>query len=280
MSNDVEGATPITKQQLAALPPGIQRLMKIRPMRLAALLVKVAAPVDRRKIVNLPNGHRFYVDPLSRIGLDIAETGQFEPETVALFDELLRPGESFLDIGANEGFFTSYAARLVGQEGLVVSVEPQERLQDLIDINVSLNGPCNRLFFQNAFGMQDGAEMEIILYPFLNTGASGFYRSKRYGIGKQVCRFISINTIFEKAQRDHFDLVKVDTEGFEDHVVEGLETVLRDGKIRGLMVDYHASVLKDRKVDPTSIERRIEATGMVCRSRTDEYSGYRVYVRP
>src|SRR5271154_776919 len=43
----------------------------------------------------------------------------------------LRPGDTFIDAGANHGTFSIVAARLVGTEGLVISIEPQPRLAAL-----------------------------------------------------------------------------------------------------------------------------------------------------
>lgn len=45
---------------------------------------------------------------------------------------LLRPGDTFLDIGANHGSFAILASHLVGRTGLVIAVEPQPRLAGLI----------------------------------------------------------------------------------------------------------------------------------------------------
>lgn len=51
--------------------------------------------------------------------------GTVETEVQDALAELLRPGDVFYDVGANVGYFTIIAARLVGPEGRVVAVEPQ-----------------------------------------------------------------------------------------------------------------------------------------------------------
>ena len=53
--------------------------------------------------------------------------GSFEPNEFAFLDGVVRPGMTFIDVGANEGYFTLFAARRVGRAGRVVSVEPSSR---------------------------------------------------------------------------------------------------------------------------------------------------------
>ena len=51
----------------------------------------------------------------------------YEPHVTALVRQRLRNGNTFLDIGANVGYFTLLARSLVGSDGRVIAVEPSER---------------------------------------------------------------------------------------------------------------------------------------------------------
>ena len=50
--------------------------------------------------------------------------GTAEPEQQNVMSQFLRQGDVFYDIGANKGFFTVLAARLVGDKGVVYAFEP------------------------------------------------------------------------------------------------------------------------------------------------------------
>lgn len=67
--------------------------------------------------------------------------GVYEPQTKLLLTSLLETGDSFLDIGANVGYFSAIAANLVGQTGQVIALEPEPvhfgRLKNLAEINKS-----------------------------------------------------------------------------------------------------------------------------------------------
>ncbi|MEO6238809.1 MAG: hypothetical protein ABIQ52_17575, partial [Vicinamibacterales bacterium] len=78
---------------------------QFRPLRVAGteILVDITDATGRM--------HYFYDEP-------------YEPELAAAVRDALRPGDVFLDIGANVGFFSILAARLVGDSGRVVAFEP------------------------------------------------------------------------------------------------------------------------------------------------------------
>jgi len=86
------------------------------------------------------NGYSVFVRPEDRdIGRHIEKTGQYEPHVSAAVSECLRPGNVFVDVGANIGFFTNMAAHLVGERGVVVAVEPMDKNLQLIYRGIERN---------------------------------------------------------------------------------------------------------------------------------------------
>jgi FkbM family methyltransferase len=70
--------------------------------------------------------------------------------------EMLRPGDVFYDVGANVGFFTLLAARLVGPRGAVLAFEPDPRNAEVLRSNVALNGLANVEVFERAVAETTG----------------------------------------------------------------------------------------------------------------------------
>ena len=66
-----------------------------------------------------------------------------EPSVQRTLRAIIRPGDVFLDIGANVGFFTILGARLVGDSGSVVAFEPEPRNVAALRDNVALNDFAN-----------------------------------------------------------------------------------------------------------------------------------------
>lgn len=86
-------------------------IQKIRPAPLQVLLLNLFG-LNKRKVIQVYAG-RFYVDPTSNFGSSLA-AGQYEPDLVMLIQKYLVSGSTFLDLGANEVFFTVIASKISG----------------------------------------------------------------------------------------------------------------------------------------------------------------------
>lgn len=87
------------------------------------------------------DGYSVFVGPRDRdIGASIQIAHQYEPHVTAVIREMLRPGNVFVDVGANIGFFTNLAAHLVGASGRVVAIEPMDKNLQLIYRSLESNG--------------------------------------------------------------------------------------------------------------------------------------------
>ena len=69
----------------------------------------------------------FLVDPVSILGIDLLRNRIHEPHMTKLLFTLLKPSDTFLDVGGNEGYFSVIAANLV-PDGAVHCIVPQARL--------------------------------------------------------------------------------------------------------------------------------------------------------
>lgn len=65
--------------------------------------------------------------------------GEVEPTVQEVLQQYLRPGMTFYDIGANIGFFSLLAARLVGQKGRVIAFEADPETASRLRGNVEKN---------------------------------------------------------------------------------------------------------------------------------------------
>ena len=64
---------------------------------------------------------------------------EFEPEVENVLRAFLRPGDTFVDIGANIGIFSLLAARIVGPSGRVIAFEPVPITLEKLRANILLN---------------------------------------------------------------------------------------------------------------------------------------------
>jgi FkbM family methyltransferase len=208
----------------------------VRPIELAQLLKRVLKP---GRVLVESNGCRFLVDPLSNFGGRLISFGEYEQSTTRWLSEVLREGDTFVDIGANEGWYSLIAASLVRSAGSVIAVEPQERCWPAIHRNFLLNGFFNYRVIPYAVGDMEG-EIEMVLYPSLNNEASTLVARRRTRFMKrQNTRVTTLERIVKSLKLDVIRLLKIDCEGYELKVLIGAERLLESGSIAHLLIEIH-----------------------------------------
>jgi FkbM family methyltransferase len=231
-------------------------LMRIRPAPLASMIKRLLR-IQRVEIVT--DGGRFWVDPASFSGLELAQTGQYDPVTLAVVRRLLSPGDTFIDIGANEGFFTVIASKLVGPTGSVLAVEPQLRLQSVLAKNLALNSCVNVNVIRAAISDHAG-NSTLHLTPDVNNSASGLAAPTRYQLTTQPVTLMTLADLVAMA-KGTAPVVKMDIESFEHEAIHGSEVVFRAFGVRALILELHYQMLRKRKLDIEAVPRLLRACG-------------------
>ncbi len=168
------------------------------------------------------DGWRMYADPSDNaVGRHVL-SGRYEPEVVAVFRDVLRPGMSVLDIGANIGFFTLLAAHLTGSAGQVFAVEPNAANVRLIEASRLLNGFAHVTVCQAAAAERTGIKV-------LNTFHSNGTTADPSGDPERLWDATTVACLrLDDVLPDHpVHLVKIDVEGAEYTALRGCERTLR-----------------------------------------------------
>ena len=218
-----------------------QKLNGIRPFELG-FLVKYLIGVKRDWFEY--DSLKYYLDPCTAFGQRLIDYGIYEPEMIESIKAILRPGDTFIDLGGNEAYFSLIAARHIGPSGKVFCIEPQERLWPTIIQNASANRISNIIIVP--YGVSDSkGQVEITLYPSLNSGASSIvttFRSSFYP--RQQISLASLDALIEEYRIDVVDLIKIDIEGFEVNALRSASKALQSHKIKKLLIEIHPLQLK------------------------------------
>jgi FkbM family methyltransferase len=217
-------------------------LMRIRPAPLA-VIIKTLLCVRRIEVATTEG--RFWLDPASDFGQRLLKTGIYEPEMVATLKKVLRPGGVFADVGANEGYFSVVASRIVGASGRILAVEPQNRLQAVLLRNFAINGAANATVTAAAVSDAPGVA-ELNLAPSMNTGASSLMQRTRYTPERETVPTRTLEDIVAKSGIVRIDLLKMDIEGWEHEAVLGSRALFESGQIRALTIELHDDHLRAR----------------------------------
>lgn len=146
----------------------------------------------------------------------------------AFFEGAIRPAQFIVDVGANQGVFTMLFSKLVGPEGRVVALEPEPRLFAALDANCRLNDAGNVTRVQVAAGRTraDG----VLHCSRFNSGDNRLTDSMK---GDSVT--VPVVPLDDVLPTETVSLVKIDVQGYELQVVEGMQAMMaRSPEIRVL----------------------------------------------
>ncbi|MFH1626575.1 MAG: FkbM family methyltransferase [bacterium] len=149
--------------------------------------------------------------------------GIYEPNILDLITKYLKQGETFIDIGANIGQHSMFAASIVGNFGKVYSFEPIPRIYNQILDSVHLNNFDNIIKAYNfALGEKDTEQTLYITSE--NIGGSSLI--KRSECDKKIeVKIIKGDNIL--LQLKQINLIKMDVEGYEYEALSGIHATLK-----------------------------------------------------
>jgi FkbM family methyltransferase len=154
-----------------------------------------------------------------RIPLELTEV----PRVLGYF---LKPGDTFIDAGANHGTFSIIAAGLVGAEGLVISIEPQPRLAGLLR-KLLAQGASRFQVHQMACG-ECSREVEFYI-PSATSGSAGLFRdySARSRHRRIQVALRPLDELIDWRRLTGRTFIKLDVEGSELSCLLGARHLIR-----------------------------------------------------
>jgi len=151
----------------------------------------------------------------------------------------LKKGDIFIDLGSHIGKYTILAARLVGNNGLVISVEPHPRNYAILIENIILNRSANVIAINIA-----AYDKECYLKLFLGDSSASHSVKKNQGFGYILVKALPIDIVLKKLNIKRVDLIKIDVEGAEFKVLKGLLKEYRPRLIIEVSEENKEKVLK------------------------------------
>ena len=219
--------------------PLVHMVQRARPWQVGAVLLKV---LRYRHAEHVVGEWRLWLDPTSNFGYRMLQDGVIEPDMSAWVREILAPGDAFIDLGGNEGWFSLLGGRAVGRAGRVLCVEPQERLWPVILRNFALNDLPQCRLVPYACGPEGRGEIAIT--PAVNSGASGMTPHASGLAARQTVLLKPLDWIREAHGLDAVHLLKVDIEGFELNALRSGEKSLASGKVLNILMELHEPELR------------------------------------
>ena len=200
---------------------------------------------DPTAIVDV-QGHKMILD--GDDGLALSVRGIYEPIETGVFNREIRRGDVVLDIGANIGYYTLIAARLVGPEGRVFAFEPDPGNFDILKRNVEMNGYRNAVLVQKAV-----ASKTENLHLYISEENKADHRIYDTHDGRASIEIEAIRMDdFLKDTSGRVDFVKMDIQGAEGGAMQGMSGLILKNRRLRIVTEFWPYGLRQFGTEPAT----------------------------
>jgi FkbM family methyltransferase len=177
---------------------------------------------------------------MAEIMLDFVMHGKagYEPETTKIVKELVKEGDTCVDVGASIGYFTLLMGRLVGKTGQVIAVEPVPIQHPYLATNIIVNGLKDRVKIYNVAASDKVEDKEMFTAALLK------------GTNTKV-HCIPLDDIL--AELPKVDFIKMDIDGSESQALKGLEKTIEKNPNLKMIIEYYPKYLEAAGNNPDEL---------------------------
>ncbi|MBD1549630.1 FkbM family methyltransferase [Roseibium aggregatum] len=194
----------------------------------------------------------------------LLDTGELERGTRILIQKYLRPGDVYVDVGANVGMHTLAAARAMQGQGKIIAFEPFEPTMRMLEKSIWMNG------FSKMTEIHQAAVSNTAGHKQLFIGATSGHHSlfplepsPNNAQGPMEVTSVRLDGVIASGQR--IDLMKIDAEGAELEVIEGGTSLIAGNPDIALIVEFGSSHLRRIGSTPSQWFASFSQLGLDCR---------------
>ncbi|HLJ16166.1 MAG TPA: FkbM family methyltransferase [Bryobacteraceae bacterium] len=230
-------------------------VLRPRPLKaMANALIRQCIP-DRLE----RNGAVTILNPRDPVISGALTFGVYEKAETAFFCSVCQPGMIFLDIGANVGYYTALASGRIGKQGKIIALEPDRENFQYLKRTVAANGAEHAVCIRKAAADRNGSTRLYISAN--NRGDHRLYANDLSGSSYEV-EISTIDEILKEQGLDSVDLVKIDVQGYEGHVLRGMRETIRRSNRLILLTEFWPFGLRSAGTAPEDVLTELTESGM------------------
>lgn len=173
-------------------------------------------------------GIRMKVDTSKSMGAAIYWRGAHDWAPVFAFEKCIKPGDTVIDIGANQGEYSLIAARKTGNTGKVLAFEPMKSLYGQLQENIALNKSFEGRITAIPIGLSEQAGvLDLYGKAGSNEGVNTLYPTAEHTVKIESIQLDTLDQQLQNLGITKVDVIKIDVEGAELQVLKGAQKTLR-----------------------------------------------------
>jgi FkbM family methyltransferase len=195
-------------------------------------------------------GYRVTAPSLDRLTcLALHRVGLMGKEDKAAFERWIRPGMTVVDVGANQGLYALLFSGLVGPSGKVLAFEPEPDMFGALVQNCRANSASNIECMELALGSstRTGTLHRSLVHGGDNRIATG--------LSDKITKLIDVKIapLDEVVGSRKVDFIKIDVQGWEWDVFNGMDQVLRNNRDLQIYFEFWPQGLKNAGCNPADL---------------------------
>lgn len=168
--------------------------------------------------------------------------GVYEPEIAAKIETYIKSGYAYIDVGANVGYYAMLASKtIVKNNQTIIAIEPFDANIQMIHNHLSKNEIKNVTVIQNAISNSE----KIVEFSLTDNHAANTYisDSEFYKTApKTKIKAVSLDSICDAYNFEKL-LIKIDVEGAEAEVLEGMKNCIEKYQPKILLATHECHVV-------------------------------------
>jgi FkbM family methyltransferase len=215
----------------------------------------LSSPNQSAEIVTMRAGFQLYLKPVELLQAHLYLFGTYELPTTNFVHQFLKTGDVVLDIGANIGYMSFFFSQCVGASGKVYAFEPEQKNHQALLDNIALNKSHN-IVIQRLAATDIAKTLKLYLAQD-NFGAhSTVFNDETLTENYEEILGIPLDTFVQEKQIDKITLVKIDVEGAEYEVLQGMKQILKQQR-PVLIVELNDALQRKRGLSFTAISEEL-----------------------
>lgn len=229
----------------------------LRPAPLRALANAAIRAIIPRTLKR--HGATIVLNPNDPVVSGALTFGGYEIPETKFFLRICRPGITFLDIGANVGYYSALALGVMQGKGKIVALEPDPENFRYLEATLAANHGTIAVAVRKAASDHTGT---MTLHTSADNRGDNRLYANELASGSCAVEVDTVDSVLTAAGVSHVDLIKIDVQGYEASVLAGMKNTVGNSRELVLLTEFWPDGLRRAGSDPADYLSNLQQSGL------------------